>query len=278
MTFNTITNSIKNKIENIQKADQKKNLKIKDITLIPEFEKLLAMDDSVISAMTDSMKKEGFKPGHELHVWFHNGKYILIDGHTRRHCAIKAGLTSVPCIIHHFETIEEAKSFAIREQTNRRNLSGEALLQAIATFNFEKGKGNAGDEKGKASEIIGKRLGISSKTVEKARVVLKEATEEQKEAIRKEELSVNQVYNQIRGKAPTENSENNQQKLSVKEKAFIDGIRYAIAQINSGINLKNLYHQTMDNFDYSKMTTSLRDVDFEKLFVESESPSVPEEA
>ena len=56
MTFNTITNSIKNKIENIQKADQKKNLKIKDITLIPEFEKLLAMDDSVVNAMTESMK------------------------------------------------------------------------------------------------------------------------------------------------------------------------------------------------------------------------------
>ena len=277
MTFNTITNSIKNKIENIQKADQKKNLKIKDIELIPEFEKLLAMDDSVISAMTDSMKKEGFKPGHELHVWFHNGKYILIDGHTRRHCAIKAGLTSVPCIIHHFETMEEAKSFAIREQTDRRNLSGEALLQAIATFNFEKGKGNAGDEKGKASEIIGKQLGISSKTVEKARVVLKEATEEQKEAIRKEELSVNQVYNQIRGKAPSENTESNKPKLSVKERAFVDGIRYAIAQIKSAISLKDLYHQTTDNFDYSKMTTSLRDVDFEKLFVESESPSVPEE-
>ena len=278
MTFNTITNSIKNKIENIQKADQKKNLKIKDITLIPEFEKLLAMDDSVISAMTDSMKKEGFKPGHELHVWFHNGKYILIDGHTRRHCAIKAGLTSVPCIIHHFETMEEAKSFAIREQTDRRNLSGEALLQAIATFNFEKGKGNAGDEKGKASEIIGKQLGISSKTVEKARVVLKEATEEQKEAIRKEELSVNQVYNQIRGKAPSEKTESNKPKLSAKERAFVDGIRYAIAQINSGISLKDLYHQTTDKFDYSKMTASLRDVDFEKLFVEPESPSVPEEA
>lgn len=278
MTFNTITNSIKNKIENIQKADQKKNLKIKDITLIPEFEKLLAMDDSVISAMTDSMKKEGFKPGHELHVWFHNGKYILIDGHTRRHCAIKAGLTSVPCIIHHFETIEEAKSFAIREQTDRRNLSGEALLQAIATFNFEKGKGNAGDEKGKASEIIGKQLGVSSKTVEKARVVLKEATKEQKEAIRKEELSVNQVYNQIRGKAPAEKSENNQQKLSAKEKAFIDGIRYAIAQINSDISLKDLYHQTTDNFDYSKMTDSLKEIDFSKLFTEPKTTSVSEEA
>jgi hypothetical protein len=204
MTFNTITNSIKSKIENIQKADQKKNLKIKDITLIPEFEKLLAMDDSVVNAMTESMKTEGFKPGHELHIWAHDGKHILIDGHTRRHCAIKAGLTSVPCIIHHFDTLEEAKKFAIREQTDRRNLSGEALLQAVANFNFEKGKGNSGDEKGKASEIIGKQLGVSSKTVEKARVVLKEATEEQKEAIRKEELSVNQVYNQIRGKSSAE--------------------------------------------------------------------------
>lgn len=277
MTFNTITNSIKNKIENIQKADQKKNLKIKDITLIPEFEKLLAMDDSVVNAMTESMKNEGFKSGHELHIWAHDGKYILIDGHTRRHCAIKAGITSVPCIIHHFATLEEAKKYAIREQTDRRNLSGEALLQAVANFNFEKGKGNAGDEKGKASEIIGKQLGVSSKTVEKARVVLKEATEEQKEAIRKEELSVNQVYNQIRGKASAEKAEASQPKLSTKEKAFIDGIRYAIAQINSGISVKDLYHQAIDNFDYAKMTANLKGTDFSKLFAELGRTSIPEE-
>lgn len=278
MTFNTITNSIKNKIENIQKADQKKTLKIKDIELIPEFEKLLAMDDSVVSAMTDSMKNEGFKPGHELHVWFHNGKYILIDGHTRRHCAIKAGLSSVPCIIHHFDTLEDARKFAIREQTDRRNLSGELLLQAVSNFNFEKGKGNSGDEKGKASEIIGKQLGVSSKTVEKARVVLKEATEEQKEAIRKDKLSINQVYNQIRGKSPAVMTEDNQSKSSAKEKAFIDGVRYAIAQINSGMNLKDLYHQTNETFDYSKVTTSLKEADFSKLFDASETIPVPEEA
>lgn len=278
MTFNTITNSIKNKIENIQKADQKKTLKIKDIELVPEFEKLLAMDDSVVSAMTDSMKKEGFKPGHELHIWFHNGKYVLIDGHTRRHCAIKAGLTSVPCIIHHFDTLEEAKKFAIREQTDRRNLTGEALLQAVANFNFEKGKGNSGEEKGKASEIIGKQLGISSKTVEKARVVLKEASEEQKEAIRKEELSVNQVYNQIRGKTPAAKTEYNQPKLSPKEKAFIVGIRYAIVQINSGISLKDLHNQINNNIDYSKISANLKETDFAKLFDAAETITVPEEA
>lgn len=277
MTFNIITNSIKNKIENIQKAEQKKSLKIKDITLIPEFEKLLTMDDSVVSAMTESMKTEGFKPGHELHIWAYEGKYILIDGHTRRHCAMKAGLTSVPCIIHHFETLEEAKKYAIREQTDRRNLSGEALLQAVANFNFEKGKGNAGEEKGKASEIIGKQLGISSKTVEKARVVLKEATEAQKEAIRKEELSVNQVYNQIRAKSPIEKQNSAEPKLSAKEKAFIDGIRYAISQINSGTELKDLYHQTTECFDYSKMTATLKAVDFTALFSTEDSQSFESE-
>ena len=266
MTFNNITKSIKNKINNFQKSGQNKTLKIKDIALIPEFEKMLAMDESVVSAMTESMKSEGFKSGHELHVWLHDGKYILIDGHTRRYCAMKAGMSSVPCIIHHFDSLEEAKKFAIREQTDRRNLSGEALLQAVANFNFEKGKGNAGEEKGKASEIIGKQLGVSSKTVEKARVVLKEATEEQKEAIRKEELSVNQVYNQIRAKATVEKPESELPKLSAKEKAFIDGIRYAIAQINSGVSRKELYHQATDGFDYAKMTAILKDTDFDKLF------------
>jgi len=266
MTFNNITKSIKNKINNFQKSGQNKTLKIKDIALIPEFEKMLAMDESVVSAMTESMKSEGFKSGHELHVWLHDGKYILIDGHTRRYCAMKAGMSSVPCIIHHFDSLEEAKKFAIREQTDRRNLSGEALLQAVANFNFEKGKGNAGEEKGKASEIIGKQLGVSSKTVEKTRVVLKEATEEQKEAIRKDELSVNQVYNQIRAKATVEKPESELPKLSAKEKAFIDGIRYAIAQINSGVSRKELYHQATDGFDYVKMTAILKDTDFDKLF------------
>ncbi len=271
MQFNIITNTLKTRIVNMQKSKQNKTLKISEIVLVPEFEKMLVMDESVVKSITESMRTEGFKPGHELHVWQHDRKYILIDGHTRRHCALKAGLTTVPCIIHHFESMEEAKKFAIREQIDRRNLSGEALLQAVANFNFEIGKGNTGDEKGKASEIIGKQLGVSSKTVEKARVVLKEATEDQKEAIRKEELSVNQVYNQIRGKTSVEKQEVMQSKHSSKEKAFVDGIHYAIAQIASGISLEQLFHQTTESFEYSKMVKALKETDFPMLFKQTET-------
>ena len=78
--------------------------------------------------------------------------------------------------------------FAIKEQVNRRNLSGQALLDAVENFNFEKVK---------ASEIIAKQIGVSVKTVEKTRLVLKEGTPEQIEAIKKDELSMNQVFNQI---------------------------------------------------------------------------------
>lgn len=273
MTFNNITNSIKSKINNLQKADQKKTLKIKDIVLIPEFEKMLAMDESVVATMTESMKAEGYKPGHEIHVWLHEGKYILIDGHTRKFVWESLGNNTIPCIVHHFADMEAATTYAIKEQINRRNIGGQALLDAVANFNFEKGKGNAGEEKGKASEIIGKQLGVSSKTVEKARVVLKEATAAQKEAIRKEELSVNQVYNQIREKNPIKKPDSTQPKLSAKEKAFIDGIRYAIAQINSGTELKDLYNQTTGSFDYSKMSATLKDVDFTALFSTEDSQS-----
>ena len=89
---------------------------------------------------------------------------------------------------------------------NRRNLSGQALLEAVANFNFEKGKGNGTnfEEKGKAYEIIAKQIGVSSKTVEKTRLVLKEGTPEQLEAIKKDELSMNQVYKQIQEKKKEE--------------------------------------------------------------------------
>ncbi len=252
------------------KTESHSDTRIQDIVKIPEFMNLLKMDESVISSMTDSMKKDGFKPGHEIHLWDRDGQLILIDGHTRLHCWQSLGNTKIPSIIHHFETLEDAKKFAIHEQSDRRNLSGEALLKAVAEFNFEKGRGNSGEEKGKASAIIGKQLGVSSKTVEKARVVLKEATVEQKEAIRKGKSSVNQVYNQIRGKAPAAKAEGNQSKLSTKEKAFIDGINYAIVKINSGISLKDLYHQTNENFDYPKMSAILKETDLFKLLYVSE--------
>ena len=273
MKLNDIISMVK---DTTQKIGEKKILKIKDIVLIPEFQKLLVMEEDVLEKMKQSMKEEGFKSGHEIHIWKRGKEYILIDGHTRKCAWESLGNKTIPCIIHNFADIEEAKTFAIKEQINRRNLSGQALLDAVANFNFEKGKGHTSGEKGKASEIIAKQIGVSTKTVEKTRVVLKEATPEQLEAIKKDELSMNQVFNQIREKRKEENSEKESEvsastetetkaeaktdaksekpkakpkseKQSAKtasklktEEAFAKGVRYAISEIRKGISLEDL--------------------------------------
>lgn len=273
MKLNDIISMVK---DTTQKISEKKTLKIKDIVLIPEFQKLLVMEEDVLEKMKQSMKEEGFKSGHEIHIWKRGKEYILIDGHTRKCAWESLGNKTIPCIIHNFASLEEAKTFAIKEQINRRNLSGQALLDAVANFNFEKGKGHTSGEKGKASEIIAKQIGVSTKTVEKTRVVLKEATPEQLEAIKKDELSMNQVFNQIREKRKEENSEKEgdvsestepetnaeaktdsknekpnaktkSEKQSAKtasksktDEAFAKGVRYAISEIRKGISLEEL--------------------------------------
>ena len=217
MKINDIISMVK---DTTQKIGEKKTLKIKDIVLIPEFQKLLVMEADVLEKMRESMREEGFKPGHEIHIWKRGKEYILIDGHTRKCAWESLGNKTIPCIIHNFADIEEAKTFAIKEQINRRNLSGQALLDAVANFNFEKGKGNVVGEKGKASEIIAKQIGVSAKTVEKTRLVLKEASPEQLEAIKKDEISMNQVYKQIQDKKkpkPEPKAEEKSEKESVSQ-------------------------------------------------------------
>ena len=273
MKINDIISMVK---DTTQKISEKKTLKIKDIVLIPEFQKLLVMEEDVLEKMKQSMKEEGFKSGHEIHIWKRGKEYILIDGHTRKTAWESLGNKTIPCIIHNFASLEEAKTFAIKEQINRRNLSGQALLDAVANFNFEKGKGHTSGEKGKASEIIAKQIGVSTKTVEKTRVVLKEATPEQLEAIKKDELCMTQRFNQIREKRKEENSEkecdvsastepetNAEAKADAKtekpkakrkaektsskptsksktDEAFAKGVRYAISEIRKGISLEDL--------------------------------------
>lgn len=274
MKLNDIISMVK---DTTQKIGEKKTLKIKDIVLIPEFQKLLVMEADVLEKMRESMREEGFKPGHEIHIWKRGKEYILIDGHTRKCAWESLGNKTIPCIIHNFADIEEAKTFAIKEQINRRNLSGQALLDAVANFNFEKGKGNVVGEKGKASEIIAKQIGVSAKTVEKTRLVLKEASPEQLEAIKKDEISMNQVYKQIQDKKkpkaeekadketvspaapkPESEAETEAKAEEVKAKpaaekstaksvsktktdeAFAKGVRYAISEIRKGISLEDL--------------------------------------
>ncbi|MCQ2574265.1 MAG: hypothetical protein MJ182_10260 [Treponema sp.] len=160
----------------------------------------------------------------------------------------------------------DVESFALAIMVFKKSMNKSPM--------FGKRQSNSSGEKGKASEIIAKQIGVSAKTVEKTRLVLKEGTPEQIEAIKKDELSMNQVFNQIVEKRKSEKAEKEEVKtssqsnapsshesdslpLSVKtnvsttkekkaaaskktRKTYEDGIKFAISQIKNGVTLEEL--------------------------------------
>ena len=94
-------------------------------------------------------------------------------------------------------------------------------------------------------------------------MVIRESSPEQKEAIRNEELSVNQVYNQIRStKAP----EDEKYKINKRDNVFIDGIHYALSEVYTGMSPKDVYLKTIHNTDITEMKAAIKDIDLSKMF------------
>ena len=100
----------------LNKATEKRTLKIKDIVLIPEFQKLLVMEEEVLEKMKKSMKEEGFKSGHEIHIWKRGKEYILIDGHTRKCAWESLGNRQFPVS---FTTLQALKKLRLLQSKSR---------------------------------------------------------------------------------------------------------------------------------------------------------------
>jgi hypothetical protein len=54
------------------------------------------------------------------------------------------------------------------------------------------------EEKGKVSEIIAKKIGVSTTTYERGKKIIEKGTEDQKNNLRKDAIGITNVYNQIK--------------------------------------------------------------------------------
>jgi len=72
-----------------------KMLKIDQIEIDPEFSKLFIIKPEVLYKIKTSMIEKGFDHSQPVVVWENDGKYILIDGHTRIKAAIEIGLIKI---------------------------------------------------------------------------------------------------------------------------------------------------------------------------------------
>ena len=182
------------------------------------FKDLFTIKSSTLSAITKSMKKDGFNEAEPLVYWHvKNVGNVLVDGHTRLEAAKQAGLGGVHAIGVDFDDELKAVEYAISRQKNRRNLTDGEMLNCLDELDKLKQRGGDNQskkakaphganalDKGKSAKQTAETLGVSARKVERARTVQDHADEETVQAVKDGNMSINKAYNETQAKRKAE--------------------------------------------------------------------------
>ena len=183
---------------------------ISDLVFEEPFQSLFAIREDIKSAIRSHMQEHGYDESKPVDVWKRSNSdgvyYVLVDGFTRTQAAKEAGRLTVTAYLHAFDSIEEARDYAIHTQRDRRNLSDAEIMSVLGVIDkkvtgfkgnspFPPGGGN-GEPAVNTAQRAAKEIGTSTRKVERARKVATDP--EIAAAVRKGELSINRGYNTIR--------------------------------------------------------------------------------
>lgn len=163
------------------------------------FKTLFPIKESILNEIAEDMKQNGFDYAHPIIIWGGH-KVTVIDGHTRLAAAQQIHLNKVPITLKEFADEDEALRYAIRAQSNRRNLSQEELLNCLAELDKRNAVGRPGKTatnvaiSGRTSESTAKLLGISRGKVEKLRTINDHAPSNIRNAVASGSMSVDKGY------------------------------------------------------------------------------------
>jgi site-specific DNA-methyltransferase (adenine-specific) len=211
-----------------------------------EFKKLIpALTQEEFKQLEDNCLKEGIREA--ILTW--NG--FIIDGHNRYEIATKWNL-DFETKSKHFKDELDVKIWMVNNQFGRRNLQdfvkGE-LMKALEEFEKQKGKEKQLQTLKKGIEtpdlsiidkteihdtrkIVAEKLGWSTGKKAQFDVVVKKAPEEVKEKLRTGEVSINQVYQEIKKE---------EKKIEQREKVISERVDIAISEnIKQGDSLQIL--------------------------------------
>ena len=172
-----------------------------ELRTAPPFSTLFPIREKILGEIAADMKKNGYDHAHPVTLWAGH-KATVIDGHTRLQAALKIGLTSIPVVLKEFPNEDAALRYAIKSQSNRRNLTDAELLNCIAELDQRKREGRpskttpSGIVSGTSSKQTADLLGVSQRKIERLRAVQDHASDEIKDAITSGEMSVNRAYNE----------------------------------------------------------------------------------
>jgi ParB-like chromosome segregation protein Spo0J len=192
------------------------------LQLNPEYEKLLPkMSEEEFVQLKESIKSEG-----QHYPIIVNEDLEVLDGHHRFRACTELGLEP-DFEVRKFEDKLLEKKFVIEANLRRRHLNNFQLVElAVPLLEIEKalakkrqakggkngrnqqlGLESAPDDaepefKAKATEIVAKKAGVSTRTFERGKKILEEASEDDKQKLREGKSSISRVYSEIVSEKP----------------------------------------------------------------------------
>lgn len=187
------------------------------ITIDKEFESLIpSLSDDEFRQLEENCVRDGIRD--PLVVWpQEDGNDILVDGHNRfrisaMHSGIRFDIKRME-----FEDRDEVIAWICKNQLGRRNLhplDQEKLLSTMRKAESKRAKARHGyrtdlhsdfkekfPESGKqVRDVIGEKIGVSGRQVDKLHAINEKGTEALKQSVRDGEMSVNHAYLVATGK------------------------------------------------------------------------------
>lgn len=169
-----------------------------------EFKELIPpLSSDEYSLLEENILREGIRD--PLVIWSTPSGDILIDGHNRWEISAKHAGIRFEVVKKEFPDRESVKEWIIKNQLGRRNIPAYVRAELALKLKpmLEKQAqerqylGLKSDEGSRTDVELGKRAGVGKDTIRKVEKIQEKASPEAKEALRRGEASINQVYTSI---------------------------------------------------------------------------------
>ncbi len=247
----------------------------------PQYEKMLPkMSEEEFAELKVSIKAEG-----QHYAIIANEDLEVLDGHHRFRACTELGIEP-DFEVRKFEDKLLEKKFVIEANLRRRHLNNFQLVElAVPLLEIEKalakkrqaeggkngrdfqlGLGVAPNDakpafKAKAAEVVAKKVGVSTRTFERGKKIVEEASEEDKQQLREGKTSIAKVY---RGIVAPEKEANTQPVIAslpaVDDPKAVQN-KEALSVVLKGLAEKKLFCPSCGNamLECSKCHKTLRD-------------------
>jgi len=181
----------------------------------PEYERLLPkMSEEEFAELKASIKTDG-----QHYAIVVNEDLEVLDGHHRYRACTELGIEP-DFEVRKFDDKLLEKKFVIEANIRRRHLNNFQLVEmavplleiekALAKKRQSKGGKNGRDIqlglapedakpdlKAKAAEVVAKKVGLSTRTLERGKRIMQDASEEDKQRLREGKASIAQIYREV---------------------------------------------------------------------------------